>query len=324
MNKGFWGKLKKPILALAPMADVTDPAFRKIIAKYGKPSVIFTEFVPCDGLCSKEGRSKLLVDLQYSAKEKPIVAQLFGSNPENFSKCARLVKKLGFDGMDINMGCPDKAICKQGSGAALIQNPELAKEIIKQAQKGAGKLPVSVKTRIGYGRENLKEWLENLIEAEPAAIIIHARTKKQMSKVPADWGLLGKAINQIKKENTNKDLPLFIGNGDVCSVDEATEKAKEHNLDGVMIGRGVFGNPWFFNNKKCNKISLPDKLKALAEHAKLYEKLVGGKKPFELMKKHIKAYVSGFGGAKELRMKLMECKNAKDIKQMVDSFLSKN
>jgi len=321
MNKGFWGKLKKPIMAIAPMADVTDPAFRKLISKYGKPDVTFTEFVSCDGLCSKEGRPNLLIDLQYTEKERPIVAQIFGANPKNFYKCAKLIKKLGFDGIDINMGCPDKAICKQNSGAALIKDPELAKKIIEETKRGAGKMPVSVKTRTGYMKENLKEWLECLIEAKPAVIIVHARTKKEMSKVPADWELLGKTIKQIKKEANHKEMPLFIGNGDVKNLGEAKQKAKQYGLDGVMVGRGVLGNPWFFSKNKLENIKLEDKLKVLVEHTKFYEKLLGKKKVFDIMKKHFKAYVTGFDGAKELRMKLMDCKTVKEVEKVINQFL---
>lgn len=322
MNKGFWDKLKKPIMAIAPMADVTDSAFRILISKYGKPDVMFTEFVSCDGLCSKEGKPNLLIDLAYTEKERPIVAQIFGSNPKNFYKCAKLIKKLGFDGVDINMGCPDKAICKQNSGAALIKDPELAKEIIRETKRGAGKMPVSVKTRTGYAKENLKEWFEHLIEAEPAVIIVHARTKKEMSKVPADWELLGKTIKQIKKEFIHKNLPLFIGNGDIKNLDEAKQKAKKYDLDGIMIGRGILGNPWFFNSKKkLEDIKLKDKLKVLIEHTKLYEKFLGKKKVFDIMKKHFKAYVFGFDGAKELRMKLMACKTAKEVEKVINKFL---
>lgn len=324
MNKGFWGKIKKPIMAVAPMADVTDPAFRVLIAKYGKPDVMFTEFVSCDGLCSDEGRPNLLIDLQYTEKERPIVAQVFGNNPECFYKCAKLIKELGFDGIDINMGCPDKAICRQNSGAALMKDPELAKEIIKATKRGAGKLPVSVKTRTGYSKENLKEWLEYLIEAEPAVIIVHTRTKKEMSKVPADWELLGKVVKKIKKDIPAIKRPLFIGNGDIKNLKEAKYKAKRYGLDGVMVGRGVFGNPWFFNPKKdLEDIKLTDKLKVLMEHTKLYEKLLGKKKAFDIMKKHFKAYVTGFAGAKELRIKLMVCKNAKEVENSLRHFFKK-
>src|SRR3990167_3412588 len=203
MVKGFWKKLAmsrrdldRPILALAPMADVTNAAFRRIIAKYGKPDVMFTEFVSCDGLCSA-GQKNLLPILKFTKKERPIVAQIFGAKPENFYESAKLIKKLGFDGLDINMGCPDKKVLKQGAGAALINNPKLAQEIIRQTKKGSGKMPVSVKTRIGYDKYDKKEfkkWLTALLECELDAITIHARTKKEMSLFTAKWEVVAEAV----------------------------------------------------------------------------------------------------------------------------------
>ena len=198
MPQGFWGKLKRPILALAPMADVTDAASRRIIAKYGKPDVMWTEFVSCDGLCSAKGRKALLVDLKYSEAERPIVAQIFGSTPAHFYECARLLKKLKFDGIDINMGCPDRKVEKQGGGAKLMLNPQLAQEIIRETKRGAGGLPVSVKTRIGYNQRDVAKWIGTLIEAEPAAITIHARTRKEMSKVPADWQAIAEVVRLVR------------------------------------------------------------------------------------------------------------------------------
>ncbi|KKU06531.1 MAG: tRNA-dihydrouridine synthase [Candidatus Collierbacteria bacterium GW2011_GWC2_45_40] len=233
--------LDRPILALAPMADVTNAAFRQIIAKYGKPDVVFTEFVSCDGLCSK-GRKNLLPILKYTEKEKPIVAQVFGAKPENFYESAKLIKKLGFDGIDINMGCPDKKVIKQGAGAALINNPKLAQEIIRQTKKGArlsggqaGEMPVSVKTRIGYDKydkNEFKKWLTVLLECEPAAITIHARTKKEMSLVPAKWEVVAEAV-KIRDEffDNKKDKTLILGNGDVQSVADAKEKARISGAD---------------------------------------------------------------------------------------------
>src|SRR3989344_2469083 len=263
MVKVFWKKLAMsrrnldiPILALAPMADVTDAAFRRIIAKYGKPDVMFTEFVSCDGLCS-EGRKNLLPIFKYTEKERPIVAQVFGAKPENFYESAKLIKKLGFDGIDINMGCPDKKVIKQGAGAALMQNHELAKKIIKETKKGAGNIPVSIKTRIGYDKYDKKEfkkWLMALLEEKLAAIIIHARTKKEMSLVPARWDVVAEAV-KIRDEffGDKKDKTLILGNGDVQSVADAKEKARISSADGVMIGRAVFGNPWLFlNAQKTN------------------------------------------------------------------------
>lgn len=288
-------------MCLAPMADVTDAAFRQIIAKYGKPDVMWTEMVSCDGLCSI-GKSKLLKSLWFTEAERPIVAQLFGANPENFYRCAELVQELGFDGIDINMGCPDRSVNKQRAGASLINDPELAKKIIKETIRGAGQLPISVKTRIGYNKENLDEWLKHLLSAEPAAITIHARTKKEMSLVPARWEFVAKAKEQAKGSGT-----LIIGNGDVKNLEDARLRAEKSGADGVMIGRAIFGNPWLFSG---HEPSSQERLKVMLEHAKLYDKLFAGVKSFALMRKHFGSYIGGFSGAKELRIKLMSANNA--------------
>ncbi len=309
-------------MALAPMADVTDAAFRRIIAKYGKPDAMFTEFVSCDGLCS-DGRKNLLPILKFTKKERPIVAQIFGAKPENFYQSAKLIKKLGFDGIDINMGCPDKKVLKQDAGAALIKNPKLAQKIILETKRGAGKMPVSIKTRIGYDKYDKKEfkkWLIALLECEPAVITIHGRTKKEMSLVPARWDIIAEAV-KIRNEffGDEKDKTLILGNGDVQSVADAREKAKISGADGAMIGRAILGNPFLFD-KNLKNISLKNKLSALLEHTKLFEKINKGRK-FDVMKKHFKSYISGFDGAKELRIKLMACKNAKEAEKVILFFL---
>lgn len=322
MVSGFWQTLKKPIMVLAPMANVTDCAFRPIIAKYGKPDVMWTEFVSCDGLQSP-GQSKLLIDLKYTEAERPIVAQIFGSKPDNFYKTALLCQELGFDGIDINMGCPDKNIEKQGAGACMIKNPKIAQEVILATKKGAGKLPVSIKTRIGYNKNELPTWLPALLETEPAAITIHCRTRKEMSLVPARWEHVAEAVAIRDKYDSSPTKTLILGNGDVKNLAEAEQKAKETGADGVMIGRGIFGNPWCFNRDRAPEtITLEERLKVMIEHTYLFEKLLGEEKSFDLMKKHYKAYVSGFDGAKELRIKLME--NAKDaaaVERIVSEFL---
>jgi len=312
----FWKKLKKPFFVLAPMANVTDAAFRQIIAKYGKPDVIYTEFVSADGLCSA-GKKALLIDLKYSKKEKPIVAQIFGADPKKIFKAAQIIEKLGFDGLDINMGCPDKNVVKQGAGAALIKNPELAKKIILAAKAGAPKLPISIKTRIGYTKDTLKDWLPNLLETKPAAIIIHCRTRKEMSKVKAHWEAVKEAVKIAKGSGI-----LIIGNGDVVDIKDGKEKAKQSGCDGIMIGRGVFGNPWVFSRKtNHHNITPKKKLGVMIEHTKLFEKLLGKHKPFHIMRKHYKAYASGFDGAKELRVKLMTAENLKEVKKICHQFL---
>lgn len=321
---GFWKKLKKPFFVLAPMANVTDAAFRRIIATYGKPDVMWTEFVSTDGLCSKEGRKALLIDFIYSKKERPIVAQIFGATPDHFYQTAQLLQELGFDGIDINMGCPDKNVSgKQGAGAALIQQPQLAQKIVAETKRGAGNLPVSIKTRLGYNKNNLDSWLKTLLQTEPAAITLHARTKKEMSSVPAHWEEIAKAVAIRDAYDSSVTKTLIIGNGDVKDLEEANQRVVETGCDGVMIGRGIFGNPWLFNRERNYKaVTVEEKLTVLVEHTKLFTKLLGRDKNFSIMKKHYKAYVSGFEGAKELRMQLMETHNAEEVSSIVRNFLA--
>ena len=320
----FWKDIKKPFLALAPMADVTDAAFRRMFAKYGKPDVTWTEFVSADGLClaPEEGRKRLLKAFEYIEAERPVVAQIFGSNPEYIEKAAVMVCELGFDGVDINMGCPDRSVEKQKAGAALIKTPELAKEIILAAKRGAGDMPVSVKTRVGYNKDELEIWLPALLSAEPALITIHARTRKEMSLVSARWERVKRAV-EIRDEvqRNSKVKTLIAGNGDVASREEAFKRVEETGADGVMIGRGVFGNPWFFNPEiKKENLPIEEQLKVMVEHTKLFEELCSYKS-FVVMKKHYKAYCHGFDGAKELRVRLMEAENAGEVERLVNEFI---
>ncbi|MBI5005264.1 MAG: tRNA-dihydrouridine synthase [Candidatus Lloydbacteria bacterium] len=316
MSRGFWKKLPKPFFALAPMADVTDFAFREIITKYGKPDVLWTEFVSADGLAYPKAREKLLIDFKFSKKEHPIVAQIFGANPKTIREAAALARRLGFDGVDINMGCPDRTIEKQGAGAALMKNPKLAQEIIYAAKDGADDLPVSVKTRVGYNKDETEAWIPALLETGIAALTVHARTRKEMSKAPARWGRVARAVELAKGTGT-----LIIGNGDVLDMRDAKEKAWATGADGVMLGRAIFGNPWLFDTKK-KEITIEEKLLVMVEHTKLFEKELSAHKNFAIMKKHYKAYVNGFDGAKELRMKLMEAKDAREVKMIVDTHLT--
>ncbi len=310
----FWNNLKKPFFALAPLADVTDPAFRSIIAKYGKPDVIWTEFVSADGLAHPEAREKLLHSFLYNENERPIVAQIFGAKPENIKTASRLVASLGFEGVDINMGCPDKRIDKQGAGAALIKTPKLAREIIRAAKEGAGDIPVSVKTRIGYNKNEIDEWIPEILAENPAAITVHLRTRKEMSKAKAQWSLMPKIVELVKETDI-----VVIGNGDVLDINDAKEKAKESGVDGVMLGRAIFGNPWLFNQEINKKdITIKERMQVMVEHTNLFEKLCGCRN-FAIMKKHYKAYSAGFEGSKELRIKLMATKNAKEVEQIVTS-----
>jgi tRNA-dihydrouridine synthase len=354
----FWQKLPKPFIVVAPMADVTDAAFRRMIAKYsaherkdgtvGGPDVMWTEFVAADGLvrATPEGKEKLLADLLYSEAERPIVAQLFTSNPEHMEYAAKLVRELGYDGIDINMGCPDRAIEKQGCGSAMIKTPDVAKEIVRAAKRGASDLPVSVKTRVGYYADELEEWLPAILKESPAAVTVHARTRQEMSKVPARWERVKRAV-EIRNEM--KSEALIIGNGDVLSLEDGRRKAELSGADGVMIGRALFGNPWLFHPAKrlpvhltalpthgvdrdsihmlsvkeegIEYITLEERLRVMVEHSKLFAELLPHKN-FATMKKHYKAYVNSFPGAAELRAELMEQNSVAEVEKVVENFLS--
>ncbi|MDO8518134.1 MAG: tRNA-dihydrouridine synthase [bacterium] len=355
--KNFWQELPRPFFAQAPLANVTDAAFRRVIAKYGKPDVMYTEFVSADGLmlANAEGRAKLLRDLVFGEQEHPIVAQFFTARPEIIERATALAAALGFDGVDINMGCPDKTIEKQGAGAKLMLNPKLAQELIHAAKRGAPNLPVSIKTRLGYNKDILDDWLPALLEAQPAAVLIHARTRREMSKVPAHWERVARAV-EIRNELDSDTL--IIGNGDLKDIADAKEKIKQTGVDGAMLGRALFGTPWLFAEgkdpersrrvdarfaKKSSSGDLPTgrqglnglltppeepfaslekRLRIAVEHTKLFEELLGDVKSFAIMKKHFKAYAEGFPGAKELRMELMETHNATEVNEIIEKFLA--
>ncbi len=312
---GFWKTLSKPIFTLAPMIDVTDAAFRRIIAKLGKPDVFFTEFVSCRGLFSP-GKPKLMKLLRYDEDQRPIVAQVFGKEPEYFLKTAQMMQELKFDGIDINMGCPDKNICKQNSGAALIKEPELAKEIIHATKEGAGELPVSIKTRIGFDKRVTEEWLSHLLETEPAAITAHLRTAKEMSKVEAHWEEMEIAAPLFKGRDT-----LLMGNGDLRDLDHAREMVEKYEIDGAMLGRAIFGNPWLFNRTRRNSdIPLAERLDVMQLHADAFLEIFGDEKNFLIMRKHLREHAAGFDGAKELRIALETISNPEDVRDALDYF----
>ncbi len=318
------------------MEDVTDAAFRATIAKYSKqsklshlvtkfwrrgwkkmPVVFWTEFVSADGLvhAGEKGQRKLRAKLRFTRAERPIVAQLFTANPEYMERAARIVQELGFDGVDINMGCPERAVERQGAGAALIKTPALARELIRAAKRGSPKLPVSVKTRIGYNENEIATWIPELLAEKPAALTLHARTRKELSLVPARWEHVREVVALRDKLSPET---VIIGNGDVQDLEDAREKAALSGADGVMIGRGVFGNPFLFSGKTPTHA---EKLNALKWHTKRFEKELRGIKSFATMKKHFASYVGGFTGAKELRIQLMDAENAKEVCAIIDAHL---
>lgn len=341
--RGFWQKLideklskGEKLFVLAPMADVTDIAFRTMIAKYSKPhgpDVMWTEFVSANGLCSP-GREVLKRDLEYGELERPIVAQLFTSDPEKMREASKLCRELGFDGIDINMGCPDRSIEKQGSGASHIKDWKRAQEVIRAAQEGAGDIPVSVKTRIGYNKIEFMEWLPKILECNIPTLTVHLRTRKEMSKVDAHWEIMPEIVKLVRDITgpLEDGGTIILGNGDVKDKIDGLQKANDTKCDGVMIGRGIFGKPWLFSEENSQEyriknqesiVEIEKKLKVLIEHTKLFEEKLGDIKSFAIMKKHFKAYVNDFNGAKELRVELMNCENAKEVEEKIEEFLKK-
>src|SRR6266536_3179381 len=241
--KNFWQTLEKPIFILAPMEDLTDTVLRQVIARCGKPAVFFTEFTNVEGMFSK-GEKLVNQRLLYTEIERPLVAQIWGTKPENFYKAAKKLIDMGFDGIDLNMGCPASGVMQKGACSGLINNRPLAKEIIDATKEGAaGNIPVSVKTRLGFRAIDF-DWIAFVLEQEPAVLSVHARTVSEMSKVPAHWDKLKTVVDM---RNAMRSTTLIIGNGDVKSLSEAKQKVAEVGADGAMIGRGMFDNPYLFS-----------------------------------------------------------------------------
>ena len=319
MTGHFWNTLPTPFFVLAPLADVTDAAFRRIVTACGKPHVLWTEFTSADRLCALGDASRHR-SMLYTEAERPIVAQLYGAEPVTMERAAALVAAHGFDGIDINMGCPERSVVRRGAGAALCQTPPLAQAVIRAAQRGAGSLPVSVKIRIGYRRNDIETWLPAVLAAEPAAVTIHARTRQDMSKVPARWEVIARAV---AIRNALGSSAYIIGNGDVSDVNEARRKSASTGVDGVMLGRAIFGNPWLFNERRSpDTISVTEKLGILVQHTQFFATLLGDIKPLDVMKKHYKAYVTGFTGAEQLRAQLMGTQSAAEVETLVTRHLA--
>lgn len=313
----FWNKLNKPFTVLAPMDDVTDVVFREVIASIAKPDVFFTEFTSVDALCSK-GRTKTVHKLKYAESHRPIVAQIWGTNPATFKEVMPFLLTMGFDGIDINMGCPVKNICQRGAGAALINNRELVSQIIKAIRSEAPDIALSIKTRLAADSELTKEWLTFLLSQDINAITLHARTADLIDVKPANWDELGKLVKL--RNYINKDI-VIIGNGDVLSYSEVLDKHNNYNVDGVMIGRGVFKNPWVFEkNIHTAEHTTSEHIELLIKHTKLFNDVWGKNKNFEVMKKFFKIYVKDFRGANEFRQSLMETRNYEEFCTVIEEF----
>lgn len=316
MTQNFWNTLPKPFFVLAPMEDVTDIAFRHVIAKAGRPDVFFTEFTNSESYCHPQGQDSVKGRLKFSPDEKPIVAHIWGDRPEFFRQMAYGMAEAGFDGLDINMGCPAPNVFKHGRGSGLIRRPEVAKALIHASKDGG--LPVSVKTRLGHAKvTEYTEWLSHLLDQDIANLSIHLRTKTEMSKVPAHWDLIGE-IRELRDKIAPQTL-LTI-NGDIPNRQVGTELANTYGIDGVMIGRGVFTNPFAFEKNPKDHSPL-EHIDLFRYHLDLFDE--HQLRPFPSLKRSFKIYIRGFKGANELRIDLMEAKDTQEVRQLLDQFVEK-
>lgn len=296
------------------MEDVTDTVFRQLLSRWAAPDVYYTEFVNVDGMCSP-GREAVIHRLRYTASERPIVAQIWGLKPRNFERAAAEIREMGFDGIDLNMGCPVKKVIKTGACSALIENPSLAEEMILAAKQGAGDTPVSVKTRIGFQKRVTLEWTRFLLEFNLAALIVHGRITKNGAGTPADW-------NEIKKVVFLRDQmgvkTCIIGNGDITTPEQMLKAAEEYRVDGIMIGRGVLHDPLVFRpagSPEPEDFDIPGKVALMKEHLTLFHETWGDEKSINILKKFARTYISGFEGAGQLRNLLMA---AASYEEMLD------
>jgi len=321
----FWKKFKAPIIALAPMEDVTDTVLRELLLGLADPGalhVVMTEFVSTDGLLHKKGRKRVVHRLLVSDHERKllkekgvrIVAQIWGNTPKNYQQVVKeITEEMAFDGIDINMGCPVSKVVARGCCSGLIGNPSLAKEII-YAAKESTHLPISVKTRIGLKSITTEEWIGHLLETQPAALTIHGRTQKQMTEGTAKWDEIAKAARL--RDQLGLTLPI-LGNGDIQSLAEAREKSKAFGLDGAMIGRGIFNNPWLFMEEQRER-SREEKLDLLWKHTELFDRIWDDTKNFHILRRYYSVYSKGFPGAAALRSQLMQTECIADVKNILE------
>lgn len=364
----FWHDIPRPIIGLSPMDGVTDASFRHITAKHGGPDVTLTEFVNVQSALYSP--HTLIKDLTYSEIERPVIAQIYGKTPELFYKVAHIVCELGFDGLDINMGCPAKKVAASGCGAALIRTPDLAREIIRSARQGVKDwqqgqslrdlgfegdmieqieaanrqrsgantslerraIPISVKTRLGYDRIVIEEWLASLLAEQPAAISLHGRTLEQGYKGDADWQAIARAVEIAKGSGT-----FILGNGDVRDLHDVYRRVRQTGVDGVLIGRGAQGDPWIFRNKGAVKkalggnyelflpvapVDIAERFRVVVEHSEHFER-ASGRSRFMAMRKHLTWYCRNFRGAAEMRARMTRSDSAEDVRRCLHEFMAR-
>ncbi|HDZ5564185.1 TPA: tRNA-dihydrouridine synthase [Staphylococcus aureus] len=316
MKENFWSELPRPFFILAPMEDVTDIVFRHVVSEAARPDVFFTEFTNTESFCHTEGIHSVRGRLTFSEDEQPMVAHIWGDKPEQFRETSIQLAKMGFKGIDLNMGCPVANVAKKGKGSGLILRPDVAAEII-QATK-AGGLPVSVKTRLGYYEiDEWKDWLKHVFEQDIANLSIHLRTRKEMSKVDAHWELI-EAIKNLRDEIAPNTL-LTI-NGDIPDRKTGLELAEKYGIDGVMIGRGIFHNPFAFE-KEPREHTSKELLDLLRLHLSLFNKYEKDEiRQFKSLRRFFKIYVRGIRGASELRHQLMNTQSIAEARALLDEF----
>ncbi|HLU23982.1 MAG TPA: tRNA-dihydrouridine synthase [Bacillaceae bacterium] len=320
MKNNFWHELPRPFFVLAPMEDVTDVVFRHVVSAAGRPDVFFTEFTNTESYCHPDGQQSVRGRLTFTEDEQPIVAHIWGDKPEYFRQMSIGMAEKGFRGIDINMGCPVANVAGNGKGCGLIRRPDVAAELIQAAK--AGGLPVSVKTRLGYTYiDEWRDWLTHILKQDIVNLSIHLRTKKEMSNVDAHWELIPE-IKKLRDEVAPQTL-LTI-NGDIPDRQTGLELAQKYGVDGVMIGRGIFKNPFAFE-KERREHSSQELLDLLRLHLDLFDKYSEIEpRLFKPLRRFFKIYVRGFRGASELRNELMNTKSTDEVRFMLDEFLSKN
>jgi tRNA-dihydrouridine synthase len=306
----IYDSIEKPIISLAPMEDVTDTVFRQVVASVGKPDLFYTEFVNVEGLNSK-GRDGVIHRLKHTDIDTPLIAQLWGTTPSNFLKAAELVSDMGFDGIDINMGCSIKKISERDTGAGLIKStPSLVKDIIVAVQNGGWGLPVSVKTRLGWDVADVEGWIGFLLNQSLDALTVHMRTARGQGTINANWSY-AEDIRRLR-DTVSSDTLLF-GNGDITSKAMANEYINKYSLDGAMIGRAAISNPWIFSDKE--EVTRKEKLELFKRHILLFKDTWMNSKNFHSLKKFFRAYINNFEGSNELRAELM---NYESIEELLD------
>ncbi|QXE02420.1 tRNA-dihydrouridine synthase [Terribacillus sp. DMT04] len=316
MKENFWRDLPRPFFVLAPMEDVTDVVFRHVVSEAARPDVFFTEFTNSESYCHPDGKDSVRGRLTFTEDEQPMVAHIWGDRPENFREMSIGMAEQGFKGVDLNMGCPVPNVAGNGKGSGLICRPEVAAELIQAAK--AGGLPVSVKTRLGYTDiEEWRDWLTHVLKQDIANLSIHLRTRAEMSKVDAHWEL----IPEIKKlrDEIAPDTLLTI-NGDIPDRKTGLELVEKYGVDGVMIGRGIFTNPFAFEKepKEHTSKELLDLLRLHLDFHDKYSQEV--KRPFKPLPRFFKIYVKGFKGASKLRNELMNTKSTNEARELLDEF----